>query len=342
MLEARTGARAFVVAAILSGLSLDSSRVEAAKPKRETKDAAASRAEQKAIDVFLSGDEGSAVGMLAQALRACGPPDGCTPKTIARLHVSLGTVKGAGQGDYAGAQQEFSLALGIDPEVRLGGALANAELKAAFERARGSTAPSPKPAVPEPPPERTSCAWNDTACLKVLGEKAPEKPVTISELFHPEETAPPPRPKPLPPPPEEAKPELRWNWLSVRGILDFAYLSDANVCSRGAPAEYFCNDEGGARYLGRPQPNDDISRGFAISTTRLVLGYERVLFGGFTAGTFVGYAFGMAPKPAGGTAGLPLHLEVRATYTHRAVVFPQCPQAPEKSRAPTHEGMSSE
>ncbi|HVH43691.1 MAG TPA: hypothetical protein VM925_15155, partial [Labilithrix sp.] len=141
-----------------------------------------------------------------------------------------------------------------------------------------------------------------------------KKPVTVSDLFQQDEEPPPPPKKP-PPPPRPDGPEPRWNWLSVRAMFDFAYLSDANICSPGAPSSYFCTDERGARYTGRPQRNDDISPGFGFSVARLVLGYERLLFAGLTAGAFAGYAFNFAPSAEGRTSGFPLNLEARATYT---------------------------
>jgi hypothetical protein len=97
-------------------------------------------------------------------------------------------------------------------------------------------------------------------------------------------------------------------------MVDFAFISDKNVCSQGAPSNYLCTDESGARYTGRPQPNDETSSGFAWSTARLVLGYERLLTGGLTVGALAGYALAFSPSPAGRSALSPLHLEARVSY----------------------------
>jgi hypothetical protein len=272
----------------------------AAKPKDRSKDAQALKMLERANKASTSGDVPGAVRTLDEAVRLCKPEDACTSKTQARLHMSLGTIHGVGEGDYEAAKREFILAIALDPDSRLR-ALATPELTKAFDDARAavSGAPPTPPTKPEPPPP------------------------SVHDLFHPEENPPPPKPeppKPEPPKPEPPKPapppeKGRMNWFSLRAIFDFAYLSDANICSPGAPSNYYCTDETGAHYTGTPQPFNDVSKGFAYSTTRLVLGYERVLAGGFSAGGFVGYAFRFAPTPEGRKAFFPIHLELRGTYT---------------------------
>jgi hypothetical protein len=265
-----------------------------AKPKPPTKDESAARHEQKAVQTYVAGDAPGAVKILEQALHACDA--GCSPKTRAHLHLTLGTVKGAGENDYGAAKRELVTALTLDPEIRLSPALANAQLNLVFEEARVEAAK---------PPEKPAA-----------GEKPPEKPVSVSDLIHGEDPPPPP-PKPVTPtkPTAPTGPEPRWGWLSARAMIDLSFISDANVCAPGAPSNYACTDENGARYGGRPQPNDDISSGFALSTGRLVLGYERLLFGGLTVGAFAGFAFGFGGVPEGRSGMFPLHLEARGTYT---------------------------
>jgi hypothetical protein len=282
------GAAPFVLALLVAG------RAEAAKPRPETKDEGARRVEQKAMQVYVAGDVKAAEQALERTVKGCRGV--CSAKTRAHLHVSLGTVKGAGGGDYGAAEKEFTLALGLDPEARLTPALSNAELNAAFERARTAAGATKPPADEEP------------------AEKAPDKPVTVSDLLHTEEEPAPP-PKQAPPPSKPEGPEPFYNWFSARAIVDFPLLTDANICSPGAPSAYYCTDASGARYGGRPQPNDDIQPGFAFGNTRLVLGYERLLFAGLTAGAFAGYAFSFAKTPDGRKGGFPLHLEGKVTYT---------------------------
>lgn len=288
-----------------------------AKPPKESKDAAAARLERKALQHYVSGDSAGAVRMLEQALRSCEGASGCSAKTKSHLRVSLGTVRGVGENDYAGAKKEFVTALALDPDAKLSSALSNQQLESAFEQARAEIAPTPKPTPgetpadkpPEKPPEKPAPT-----------EKPPEKPgdhpLSVSEILHPEEhgqtTTPSTKPKPEAQKP--TGPEPKRNWVSASGIADFAYLTDANICSPGAPASYFCTDETGAHYAGRPQPNDDVTSGFALSTGRIVLGYERLFGDGLTLGGFAGFAFPFGGNANGRSGMFPLHLEARATY----------------------------
>jgi hypothetical protein len=307
MFEVRSRARRTVVAALGLLLSSSMASVAAAAPKAETADVKASRLEQKSLKASAAGDHASAVTSLKQALRICEGQPPCTPKTTARLHVSLGTVFAMGADDYDAAKKEFTVALGLDPKARLR-THASRQLTTAFEDARTAAAAAgaaPTEKTPEP-------------------EKTDEKPpLSVSDLFHPAEPPAAAAPSPAPPsgsaapaaPPAEPTSEARYNWLSLRAIADFAFLSDANICSPGAATNYYCTDENGVRYTGRPQPNNDVSPGFAASTARLVLGYERLLFGGLTAGALAGYAFAFRGSPSGRSALTPLHQEARDSYT---------------------------
>lgn len=274
-----------------------------AKPKPPKKDETALKIEKRAVQVYIGGDARAAARALEHMSKSCEPPNGCAPRTRARLLVTLGTIRGAGLSDYTAAKQDFLAALALDPDVRPSPALANAELTKTFEEARaeaGAKAPRETETPKETPPDK-------------------DKPISVTELFHPEEHEPPPEPKkktgPEPAPSAPAGPEPRKNWVSVHGMADFAFMSDANICSPGAPSSYFCTDESGARYTGRPQPNDDVSAGFVPSTARLAVGYDRLLFGGLTAGALAGFALPFSGAPEGRSAMFPLHLEARATYT---------------------------
>jgi hypothetical protein len=264
----------------------------ASKPKPGSKDDAALHLEQKAVQTYVGGDPAAAARSLEHGLRTCEPPGPCAPKTRAHLHVTLGTVKGAGEGDYTGAKKEFAKALALDPEIRLSPALANPQLTAVFEEARTEAAAKPP-------------------------EKPPEKPINMSDILHPEDPPPPPpaTKQATPAPPSEIGPQPLLQWLSARVMIDFAFIADKNVCAPGAPSNYFCTDENGARYTGRPQPETDPSSGFALSTVRVLIGYERVVAGGFTAGAFAGLAVGFGGAPNGRSGMFPLHLEARGTYT---------------------------
>jgi hypothetical protein len=293
---------------ILALLSLLCGSAQGKPKSARTREANAVLLLKRAQRAAEAGDARGAVRTLDEALDLCEPDDACTPRTKGRLHVTLGTIYGVIESDYAGAKREFILALMIDPDATLQ-STETPELTKAFEDARREVAAQGQPGAPPPP----------------------EKPPTVTELLHPEEEPPSasststspsttqPGPSPLPPP--ETGPKPRRNWFSLRAIFDFAYLGDANICSPGAPPSYYCVDEVGNPYTGTPQPNDNVTPGFAYSTTRLVLGYERVLFGGFSAGALAGYATRFASEPIGHNAFFPIHLEARVTYTFGSTPF---------------------
>jgi hypothetical protein len=329
----RAGIRSLAMALGLTVLGVPG--VAAGKPK-ETKAAAATRLEKSGVQEYVSGDTSAAVRSLERAVEICEPAGSCPAKTRARLHVSLGIVKGAGMGDYAAAKGQFATALVLDPEARLNPALSNAKLEATFEEARRAAA-----AAFEAARRAAAAAAEKKPADKPADKPATEEPVNIRELLHPEEEEVEKRKPPAEkrgasaPRAQEAGPPVRYNWFSARVMMDFAFISDANICSPGAPSSYFCTDETGARYAGRPQPNEDVTPGFALATGRIVLGYERVLVAGLSAGAFAGFAFGFAGVPEGRSSLFPIHLEARATYT-----FGKDPYAAEPSagQAPSRPG----
>lgn len=308
MFEARIGSRAAVAAGILAFALAASLAEPALAAKPTSKDAEALKIEQKAMRFFANGDVGGAAANLKLALLKC-DPDACSPSTMARLHVSLGTVRGSGDGDYATAKKEFVTALGIDPKARLRPPT-TPKLTATFDDARAEASGGKAPDTSNPPPPQPSPPQPTPP--PPVQEKPPEKQNSLSGLFNNDE--PPPPPKKVEPPPGESSPEPRRSWLSFRPHFEFAYLKDANICSPKAPRGYYCTAEDGKFYRGTPQPNSEISSGFAFSALRLVLGYERVLFGGFTLGGFAGYAIRNG-TPDGRKSAFPANFEARAMYT---------------------------
>ena len=54
--------------------------------------------------------------------------------------------------------------------------------------------------------------------------------------------------------------------------------------------------------------------GFRLATTRLLIGYDRVLLPNISAGVRLGYAIGGGPSEPNGAAFVPVHAELRGTY----------------------------
>jgi hypothetical protein len=94
---------------------------------------------------YLNADFPKAIGKLKDALKKCGT-DGCTPAVVAKIHVSLGTIYGLGNGKLDQAKDEFVLGLKADPAVTVDSALTNPDLDKAFAEAKKSAGGGAAPA----------------------------------------------------------------------------------------------------------------------------------------------------------------------------------------------------
>ena len=93
---------------------------------------------------YLNADFPKATGKLKDALKKCGT-DGCSPAVVAKIHVSLGTIYGAGMSKLDQAKDEFVLGLKADPTVTIDSSLTNPDLDKVFADAKksaGGSAPA--------------------------------------------------------------------------------------------------------------------------------------------------------------------------------------------------------
>jgi len=107
------------------------------------------------------------------------------------------------------------------------------------------------------------------------------------------------------------------NWIGFAAQQDVLMLpSVQGVCS--APGEYVCFDDQGwydsERWQPIPEAGDEVKGGFAQSTTRIMLSYDRTFGTHIGVGARAGYAFGGGPKVPEGKAFFPAHVEVRLSY----------------------------
>jgi hypothetical protein len=117
----------------------------------------------------------------------------------------------------------------------------------------------------------------------------------------------------LPPEPTEEGP-YKDNWISIAFQADFLLLPQKNdVCLGGTGYTCF---SGSSYYSAIPLmgADDVVSGGLALSTLRIVLGYDRALGQNLLVGGRLGYAFNGGPQRPGGAAFLPVNLEARASY----------------------------
>jgi hypothetical protein len=309
----RLGRRLLALGAALSVIAL-ASAASAAGPK----EAQAKKALKQAVeDDYLQTRFDDAEKRLRGALQACGAT-GCSAALRAQLHAALGAVLAGGKKEMDDGRDEFIEALQLDPRVEPDPGMVSANVTFAFEQAKKKVKGGPAAAPPPPtPPE-------------------PVEP--------PAEEPPPPRkkPKPRPPPPapvaDEPRPDVkdrdepkdrdgkdkdpeappkvaRKNWITLAFAPDVSIVSGSNVCTSASQAteHYICirNDATRSRYVGTPTKDngDNINTGVALSTMRIMLGYDRVLGDNFTLGARLGFAFNGASD--GGASFLPVHAEGR-------------------------------
>lgn len=118
------------------------------------------------------------------------------------------------------------------------------------------------------------------------------------------------------------------SWISLSLVQDFGVHSGVDVCSRRSQLEdgYACFRGSGTHYHGAPLPGQggEIRAVPQPATTRLLLGFDRVIGESFTAGVRLGYVLrGGGPRESGAEAPvfLPFHGEARAGYTFGARPF---------------------
>lgn len=126
---------------------------------------------------YLNADFPKATAKLKDALKKCGT-EGCTPAVVAKLHVSLGTIYGAGMSKLDQAKEEFVLGLKADPSVTVDSSLTNPELDKTFAEAKksagGGAAPSGTGGSKKP-----SAGDGESGTHKAPPEQAVNTPVPV-------------------------------------------------------------------------------------------------------------------------------------------------------------------
>jgi hypothetical protein len=114
------------------------------------------------------------------------------------------------------------------------------------------------------------------------------------------------------PPPDKDKK----NWISVGGLQDILFFSDANFCTPASQAngDFTClRQSDSVRYHGSPE-GGTLANFYGPATTRVFLGYDRFV-GHFAFGVRGGYVVrGLAPPLDNRKRSLPLLAEARIAY----------------------------
>ncbi len=263
------------------------------------KDAQAKRLADRAIgEDYLATRFGDAVKKLQQALKLCGK-DNCSPAVVARLHRDLGSVYITGQHKSGPGKKELEKALTADPAVELDPNLESPELRRAFDevKAKLGVAEPAAEAEAEPAPE--------------LAEEEPEQK---------------PAPAAAPSEPSAAKK----NFISLSVEQDFMLFgSSAAVCPTVDASGAVTADPAYRCFIGDQYydgevyalSGNQIQGGIGIATTRVLLGYDRLVGDNILLGARLGYVFGSSPTAPDSGDFVPFHAEAKGSYYFGAKPF---------------------
>jgi hypothetical protein len=237
---------------------------------------------------------------LKKAILQCGAA-ACSKKILGELHRDLATVYIAGTKQGGKGKSELKQALKANPDLELDEDFATPELRKAFKELGGH---EPKVAAEEEPEKEKDkekkkdedCESGSETCLEEEPAKADSAPSKGSK-----------------------------NWLSLHFEQDLLlYSAQDQVCANGAgskgAANYSCF-QNGAPFAGTiaPGPGNHIAGGLGRATSRLLIGFDRLLGSNVSLGLRLGYAFG--GRPPGADKFFPWHAELRANYWFGSAPF---------------------
>jgi len=240
-------------------------------------DAGAERLADAAMrDDYIAARFKDADKKLQKALKLCGKKS-CSPRVLARIQRDVGVVAIGGLKRKKSGAAAFAKAVELDPQIRLEPEVTTPEIESAWKQAGGEVPEAPK------------------------AEEPAEEPIELE-------------PEPAKQPEPEPEPRTKANWvsLSVQQDLLFHGRDDAACFSR----TYTCFDGNGEQYAGpiyRGYGNQ-VAPGAGLATTRVLLGYDRLLLERILIGARFGFAFGGAPTLTTGAKFLPIHAEARGAY----------------------------
>jgi hypothetical protein len=257
------------------------------------KDKAASQLRKEAMQTdYAETNFKKAEQKLKKAVNQCGK-SACSNQVLGELHRDLATVYIAGLKQGAKGKGEMKQALRANPELELDDDFATPEVRKVFSELGGK---APKPAADEesdePKKKEEDCESGEDGCKEETIELKEEEPASG----------------------KGAK-----NWLSLHFGQDFLlYSSQDQVCPSVSPplsgAENYSCFQNGAPFAGNigTGPGNHISGGLGRATSRLMIGFDRLLSSNLSLGLRLGYAFG--GRPAGADKFFPFHAELRAAY----------------------------
>jgi hypothetical protein len=322
---------------ILVGASAALALFQPSSAAAASKDAEAQElADQAIFTDYLALDFKAGEKKLQKAIKLCGS-DGCSETTQAQLHRDLAVIYITGMKRQDDGRKLLVKALELDPRVALDADLTTPDLIRVFAEAKDDLAQQREEAggaaapVPASEPEEPRAKPRATAEPKPKPEAVAEEPAPAVTMDDETVDCPPDFPGCESIEEKQAKAEAEAeereekqaigipNWLSAGLQQDFLMFSGSSgVCGAERPTELSCYRSGDEFRPGTATntagDGGEVAGGFRPATTRLLIGYDRVLFPNISAGIRAGYAIGGGPAEPGGPGFIPIHAELRGTY----------------------------
>jgi len=225
---------------------------------------------------------------LKKAIAQCGAA-GCSKQVVGELHRDLATVYIAGLKQSAKGKTELKQALHANPELQLDEDFATPEVRKIFKELGGHEPKAEE--ADEAPAKAKKCDPDEDDCQEELPEKVEESAA----------------------PSKGSK-----NWLSLHFQQDvLLYSAQDQVCpsntgSKGAD-NYSCF-QNGAPFAGSIEagPGNHVAGGLGLATSRILIGFDRLLGANLSLGLRLGYAF--RGRPPSADKFFPFHAELRVNY----------------------------
>jgi hypothetical protein len=330
-------AAAFSAAVFVPGVLASRAVRAAASPDA----AALELADQAIFTDYLQLDFAGAEKKLKKALQLC-EKDRCSPTVTAQVYRDLAVNYITGMKRSEEGHKLLVKALQLDPHIALDADLTTPELIRVFAAAKDEAARSQPEPTPTPPPVAAPAPIETPLAEAAPKPKGPLKSGPKSDS--PASSKSPPASMDAPrarssvdcPPDfpgceavsdegagstsveEHADLGLR-NWFSAGLQQDFLTFAGATgVCGPNQPDVLSCFRAGDIYRQGTADNTagngGSIAGGLRPATTRLLIGYDRILFPNFSAGIRLGYAIGGGPKEPAGRSFVPFHAELRGMY----------------------------
>lgn len=313
---------------IVAGMAIASAFV-AGRAHAAAQDAEAQElADQAIFTDYLQLDFKAGEKKLQQAIRLC-EKGSCSPTVQAQVYRDLAVIYITGMKRADDGRQLLVKALQLDPRIALDADLTTPDLVRVFEEAQTEVTQQERQAREEAAAPKAAPTREASRKAKPAAEPAPAPPAAAEapagSMDDGSVDCPPDFPgcdavEEKSEEPREGGGDLGVvNWLSAGLQQDFLMFSgESGVCAAGAAEELSCYRSGDVYRdplaEGTAGDGGEVAGGFRPATTRLLIGYDRVLFPNISVGVRLGYALGGGPSEPGGASFVPFHAELRGAY----------------------------